>query len=64
LAVFLKNISHLTEFSNKYPLQRDIFCMCEALLLFGWLGFGWPGWPKGWFGSIWVVFICSQLMLS
>jgi hypothetical protein len=21
-----ENISHLTEFSNKYPLQRDIFC--------------------------------------
>jgi hypothetical protein len=33
----LKNIRHLATFCNKYPLQRDIFCMCEALLLFGWL---------------------------
>jgi hypothetical protein len=42
----VKKYPLLAPFSNKYPLQRDIFCcsealllMCEALLLFGWLGF-------------------------
>jgi predicted membrane protein len=28
-----KNISLLTPFNNKYPLQRDIFCLAEASLL-------------------------------
>jgi hypothetical protein len=45
-AVWAKKYALLVVFHNKYPLQRDIFCcsealllMCEALLLFGWLGF-------------------------
>jgi hypothetical protein len=58
-AVFLKNIPHLVPFSNKYPLQRDIFCMCEALLLFGWLGFGWSEVGLIWFG---VVLLCSAIV--
>jgi hypothetical protein len=37
----MKKYPLLVPFCNKYPLQRDIFCLCEALLLFGWLGFGW-----------------------
>jgi hypothetical protein len=58
----LKNIQRLAAFSNKYPLQRDIFCMCEALLLFGWLGFGWSevGLRLVWFG---LVLFCSALQL-
>jgi hypothetical protein len=28
-----KNIPNLAPFSNKYPLQRDIFCINEASLL-------------------------------
>jgi hypothetical protein len=27
-----KNIPNLAPFSNKYPLQRDIFCINEASL--------------------------------
>jgi hypothetical protein len=54
-----KNIPHLALFNNKYPLQRDIFCMCEALLLFGWLGFGWSEVGLIWFG---VVLLCSAIV--
>jgi hypothetical protein len=52
----LKNSSHLASFSNKYPLQRDIFCcsealllMCEALLLVG---------------PFWLLIVVSCLHLS
>jgi hypothetical protein len=37
VAVSLKNISHLVAISNKYPLQRDIFCT-ESFALFGYCG--------------------------
>jgi hypothetical protein len=54
----LKNSSHLASFSNKYPLQRDIFCCSEALLLFGWLKRG-PHLEKSCF---WLGF-CSGLII-
>jgi hypothetical protein len=39
-AVFLKNIPHLVPFSNKYPLQRDIFCIVKLRFNVG-LGLVW-----------------------
>jgi hypothetical protein len=58
-----KNIAVLAMFSNKYPLQRDIFCiwsfaLCMALWAFVWSFAPYVGWsfaPPGWLKrSFWV----------